>query len=283
MISKIAVAGAGTMGSGIALCCAQNEFGVVLYDTGSEVLKKAQAGISKILDGLLAKGKLSSSEYESIAGRIRYSNDINECKADLIIEAIIEKAEAKIGLFNSLADINGADTIFASNTSSLSINQLQSSFRYPQRMAGLHFFNPANIMKLVEIVKGRHTDSAVLDSLQSFCIRLQKTAVVCKDAPGFIVNRVARHYYLESMNILENRGASIEQIDKIMEATGFKMGPFKLMDLIGNDINLAVTESLYQAFDKAHRFRPSPIQEAKVAAGELGRKTQKGFYDYNKG
>jgi 3-hydroxybutyryl-CoA dehydrogenase len=283
MIKKIAVIGAGTMGSGIALCCAQHGFEVVLYDTASEVLKKAEAGVEKITIGLVAKGKISVSEQESINGRIRYSGDINDCKADLIIEAIIEKLEAKTSLFNSLSEMNGSATIFASNTSSLSVNQIQAAFKYPEQMAGLHFFNPAHIMKLVEIVKGKNTDSAVIEELHALCVQLQKTPVVCKDAPGFIVNRVARHYYLEAMNILEHGGASIEQIDKIMEATGFKMGPFRLMDLIGNDINFAVTESLYQAFDNAPRFRPSPIQQAKVKAGHLGRKTQKGFYDYVQG
>lgn len=283
MIRTVAVAGAGTMGSGIALCAAQNGLEVLLFDTHPEVLERAEKGVGKILEGMLAKQKLTREEQDAIQQRIKYTHDINECRAELIIEAIIEKPEAKISLFNSLSAINSSETIFASNTSSLSINQLQAAVKNPERFAGLHFFNPAHIMKLVEVVRGENTAADVIDQLHALCLKLRKTPVICKDAPGFIVNRVARHYYLESMRILEQGTASIDQIDKIMEATGFKMGPFRLMDLIGNDINLAVTESLYEAFNKTDRFRPSAVQQAKVQAGELGRKTGKGFYDYSQG
>jgi 3-hydroxybutyryl-CoA dehydrogenase len=181
-----------------------------------------------------------------------------------------------------LAEINEPSTIFASNTSSLSINLLQKGIPNPERVAGLHFFNPAQIMKLVEVVKAESTSNEVIDTLMQLCITLKKTPVLCIDAPGFIVNRVARHFYLEAMKLVELELATIETVDEIMEASGFKMGPFKLMDLIGNDINLAVTTSLFEAFNNEHRFEPSILQINKVKNNELGRKTGKGFYEYAK-
>ncbi|MDQ6904944.1 MAG: 3-hydroxyacyl-CoA dehydrogenase family protein, partial [Bacteroidota bacterium] len=171
--------------------------------------------------------------------------------------------------------------IFATNTSSLSINSLQQKIIFPERVVGMHFFNPAYIMKLVEVVKGVHTRDEIANAIYDICRQMGKEPVMCKDAPGFIVNRVARHYYLESLKLVEEGNATPEEIDTILEATGFKMGPFKLMDLIGLDINLAVSQSMYLAFNKAERFKPSRIQEEKVADGELGKKTGKGFYDYS--
>ncbi len=281
MITNICVTGAGTMGSGIALCAAQNGFPVILFDTNEAVIKNAKKSIQKNLANLLEKNKISEADQSKILSQLIFTTNIQDCKASLIIEAIIEKASAKIELFNQLAEINDANTIFASNTSSLSINLLQNNISNPERVAGLHFFNPAQIMKLVEVVKAEQTGDLVINILVDFCKRLNKIAVVCKDAPGFIVNRVARHYYLEAMKLVENNLATMETVDEIMEASGFKMGPFKLMDLIGNDINLAVTQSLYDAFQEEHRFQPSVLQINKVKNGELGRKTGKGFYDYN--
>ena len=281
MITNICVTGAGTMGSGIALCAAQNGFPVILFDTNEAVIKNAKKSIQKNLANLLEKNKISEADQSKILSQLIFTTNIQDCKASLIIEAIIEKASAKIELFNQLAEINDANTIFASNTSSLSINLLQNNISNPERVAGLHFFNPAQIMKLVEVVKAEQTSDLVINILVDFCKRLNKIAVVCKDAPGFIVNRVARHYYLEAMKLVENNLATMETVDEIMEASGFKMGPFKLMDLIGNDINLAVTQSLYDAFQEEHRFQPSVLQINKVKNGELGRKTGKGFYDYN--
>lgn len=179
-----------------------------------------------------------------------------------------------------MSKYNETSSIFASNTSSLSINLLQQNISNPERVAGLHFFNPAQIMKLVEVVKAEKTNDEVIAKLTSFCLQLKKSPVVCIDAPGFIVNRVARHYYLEAMRLVENNQATIEQVDEIMEASGFKMGPFKLMDLIGNDINLAVSQSLYDAFNQESRFEPSALQKEKVKSGNLGRKTGEGFYKY---
>jgi 3-hydroxybutyryl-CoA dehydrogenase len=280
MITTVCVAGAGTMGSGIAQCAAQHGFEVILFDLNETVLQQAQNNILKSLSQLLEKNKISETEKTAIEQRLTFTSEINHCKASLIIEAIVEKAEIKISLFNQLAAINTPDSIFASNTSSLSVNQLQDHIPGPERVAGLHFFNPATLMKLVEVVKARSTSSEVIDQLVEFCHQLNKTPVVCIDAPGFIVNRVARHYYLEAMRMVEQGVADYESIDMIMEATGFKMGPFKLMDLIGMDINLAVSQSLYEALDHAPRLQPSVIQINKVKHGELGRKTGKGFYEY---
>ena len=165
-------------------------------------------------------------------------------------------------------------------SSDLSINALQKEINNPGRFAGLHFFNPAHLMKLVEVVRGENTKEETIESLVNFCITLKKVPVVCKDAPGFIVNRVARHYYLEAMRLVEAGHASIETVDALMENAGFKMGPFRLMDLIGNDINLAVSQSLYDAFDQEPRFQPNILQKNLVQKGELGKKTGKGFYSY---
>ena len=280
MINKICVTGAGTMGSGIALCAAQNGFETILFDTNENVVTNAQNSINKNLEALVEKNKITTDEKSTILQRLNFTTNINDCIAPLIIEAIVEKPEIKISLFNQLAAINDASSIFASNTSSLSINLLQESIVNPERVAGMHFFNPAQIMKLVEVVKAKQTSDSVIEAIMDVCKQLKKTAVLCIDAPGFIVNRVARHYYLEAMKLVELGIATFENVDEGMEASGFKMGPFKLMDLIGMDINLAVSTSLYEAFDHEARFEPSPIQIKKVKDGELGKKTGRGFYVY---
>ena len=278
--STICIIGAGTMGSGIALASAQSGFYTLLFDINKEILEKAKASIQKNLQFLLDKEKISAEEKETVFSRINFITDTNDCLADVIIEAIVEKVEAKVAIFNQLAEINHAEVIFATNTSSLSVSEIQSKVVHPQRVVGMHFFNPAHIMKLVEIVKGNQTTDEVAQAIYDLCLQMNKTPVMCKDAPGFIVNRVARHYYLEAMKLVENGTATFENVDEIMEATGFKMGPFRLMDLIGMDVNLAVSQSLYDACNKAERFKPSPIQIDKVAKGELGKKTGKGFYQY---
>lgn len=280
MLKKVAVAGAGTMGNGIALASAQSGYDVILYDNYPGALEKGKQAIRKNIDFLLNKQKITQAEAETLHSRITYTEQISECKADLIIEAIIEKPEIKIKLFQDLVSINQASTILASNTSSLSINQIQESIEHPERFAGLHFFNPANLMKLVEVVKGAQTSEAIVDQLTGFCTSLNKVPVLCNDAPGFIVNRVARHFYLESLRIMEQEDANPEQVDAVLENAGFKMGPFKLMDLIGMDINYAVSQSLYDALDKPLRLKPSEIQAKKVSEGKLGRKTGEGFYNY---
>ena len=280
MINTICVIGAGTMGSGIAQTAAQNGFYTLLFDINTDVLEKAKSAIQKSLQFLLDKEKISAAEKENIFRRIKFITDTNDCIADIIIEAIVEKVEAKVDIFNQLAELNHSEVIFASNTSSLSISEIQARVQNPQRVVGMHFFNPAQVMKLVEVVKGDQTTDDVAKTVYDLCLQLKKTPVMCKDAPGFIVNRVARHYYLEAMKLVENGVATIEDVDEIMEATGFKMGPFKLMDLIGMDVNLAVSQSLYDACNKTERFKPSPLQIDKVSKGELGKKTGKGFYQY---
>jgi 3-hydroxybutyryl-CoA dehydrogenase len=280
MISTICIIGAGTMGSGIAQVAAQSGFYTLLFDINNEVLKKAKLSIQKNLQYLFDKQKITAEEKEKIYNRIKFISDTNDCIADIFIEAIVEKIEAKVAIFNQLAEMNHSEVIFATNTSSLSVSDIQANVIHPQRVVGMHFFNPAPLMKLVEVVKGNQTSDETVQTIYELCKQLNKTPVLCKDAPGFIVNRVARHYYLEAMKLVEQGIATIETVDEIMEATGFKMGSFKLMDLIGMDINLAVSTSLYNAFNQEERFKPSPLQIDKVAKGELGKKTGKGFYQY---
>ncbi len=280
-IHTICVIGAGTMGSGIAQVAAQSGFETLLFDINTEVLSKATTAIQKNLQYLVDKEKISAADKENIYNRIRFVSNTNDCVADVVIEAIVEKVEAKANIFNQLAAINNSEAIFATNTSSLSVSDIQAKVIHPERVVGMHFFNPAPIMKLVEVVKGNQTAEAAAQIIYELCKQMNKVPVMCKDAPGFIVNRVARHYYLEAMKLVESGVASFEDVDAIMEATGFKMGPFKLMDLIGMDVNLAVSKSIYEAFDNAERFAPSPLQIDKVAKGELGKKTGKGFYQYN--
>ena len=282
MIQKICVAGAGTMGSGIALTAAQNNFKTVLFDTNEKGIETAKKSILNNLDFLLTKEKISAEQKEEIYNNIFFTTDINECIGDLIIEAIIEDLQIKERLYKSLAAINGLHTIIASNTSSLSITAIQKNILHPERICGMHFFNPAHVMKLVEVVAGKSTSQETMQTVYELCVALKKQPVICKDAPGFIVNRVARHFYLEAMNLAYEKKINFEDIDILMENAGFKMGPFKLMDLIGMDINLAVSQSVYKAFNNNARFKPSPMQEQKVTAGNLGKKTGRGFYDYNK-
>jgi 3-hydroxybutyryl-CoA dehydrogenase len=279
-IHTICVCGAGTMGSGIAQVAAQAGISTIQFDVNEEMLQKSKASIDKSLRMLVEKQKISEAQREAILSRIVFTSSINDCKADVVIEAIVEKPEAKLSLFSQLAAINTDDTILASNTSSLSISELQQGVPGPQRFAGMHFFNPATIMKLVEVIKGKQTNNEVTDILFGLAQKMGKVPVHCNDAPGFIVNHIARPYYLEAMKLVEEGVATIEQVDEIMEATGFKMGPFKLMDLIGMDINYSVSQIVWEALGKPERLKPSVLQQQKVAAGELGRKTGKGFYSY---
>lgn len=280
MTITICVCGAGTMGSGVAQVAAQSGFDTILYDVNETVLEKAKNSIQSNLQYLIDNDKITIKEKEAIFSRIKFTAKIEDCSAFVIIEAIIEKEEAKVSLFDDLAKYNNEEVIFATNTSSLSVSAIQEKIIFPERVVGMHFFNPAYIMKLVEVVKGNKTNDEVAKSVFDICQQMGKMPVMCKDSPGFIVNRVARHYYLESLKIVEEGVASVEQVDAILEANGFRMGPFRLMDLIGLDINLAVTESLYHAFDETTRFEPSSIQVEKVKKNELGKKTGKGFYIY---
>lgn len=280
MIKTIAVLGAGTMGSGIAAVAAQSGFKTLLFDVNDAALQKAFTQISKGYQVAINKQKLTAEEAAAALIRLQCINDIGQCRADLLIEAVVENAAVKIDLFNQLATHNNETVVFASNTSSISITQLQHEILCPQRVVGMHFFNPAPLMKLVEVVKGEYTSNAIADKVMEVAKQMNKVPVLCNDAPGFIVNRVARHYYLEAMQMVEQGIADIATVDAVMEATGFRMGPFKLMDLIGMDVNLAVSDGLYRAFNQAERFKPAAMQIAKVNNRELGCKTGKGFYSY---
>lgn len=280
-MTTICVCGAGTMGSGIAQVAAQSGYKTIQFDVNEIMLEKSKSSIEKSLRLLVEKNKISSQQENETLLNLSFTSDINICKADIIIEAIVENIDVKVGLFNQLANINSSQTILATNTSSISVNEIAQKVINPQRVVGMHFFNPATLMKLVEVVKTSQTDETVVDSILQVCKHMNKVAVVCKDSPGFIVNRVARHYYLEAMKLIELNIATIETVDAIMENAGFKMGPFKLMDLIGMDINFGVSNIVYNAMNKPARLKPSIVQQQKVEQGNLGKKTGKGFYTYS--
>jgi 3-hydroxybutyryl-CoA dehydrogenase len=279
-IHSICVCGAGTMGSGIAQLCAQSGFQTKLYDLDKSMLQKAASAIRNSLESLVKKEKISAAQKDQALGLIEFADDINSCKADLLIEAIIEKEESKVALFKQLAEINSDNALLASNTSSLSITSIANQLANKENIFGLHFFNPAAVMRLIEVVRTKYNSQSLIDAAVSFASQLGKSPVVCSDAPGFIVNHVARPYYLEALSMVEAGYSDIETLDELLEASGFKMGPFRLMDLIGNDINYAVSCSVYEALGKPERLKPSGIQKQKVEDGELGKKTGKGYYKY---
>lgn len=280
-IKKVAVIGAGTMGQGIAQVCAMAGLEVLLYDLNSEMLSKAVQTISKNLDKGIEKGKVSQKLKEETLDNIRVTEAEEELLADLIIEAIVEKLDVKQSLFKRLEAINSENTILASNTSSIPITRIASVLERPQNFVGMHFFNPAHIMKLVEVISGVSTDPNVAETVYDLALKLGKQPVHAQDAPGFIVNRVARHFYVEGLKVLEEGVSDVNGIDRLIEASGFRMGPFRLMDLIGVDTNYSVTESMFNAFHQDSKFRPSRIQQQKVDAGHHGRKSGKGFYKYD--
>ena len=277
----ICICGAGTMGSGIAQTTAASGLYTILYELNDTILEKAKVSIEKNLQSLVEKRKITGNAKEETLNNLRFTNNLHECLGDVVIEAIIEKPEAKIALFNKLAEINHVETVFASNTSSLSITQIAKGVKNPERVIGMHFFNPATIMKLVEVVKTDLTNEQTINIIVELAKQMNKTPVICKDSPGFIVNRVARPFYIESLRFVEEELIDLAKIDSLMESTGFKMGPFKLMDLIGNDINYAVSCSVYEQLGDPERLKPSFIQKEKVETGQLGKKTGKGYYDYN--
>ena len=281
MIRNICICGAGTMGSGIAQLAASSALPAILYELDSGVLEKAKKTIDNNLQLLVEKGKINPGQKEKIFQSVHFTNDLNECVADVIIEAIIENIDAKIHLFNQLAAINDDKTIFATNTSSISVTRIANKILQPERFLGMHFFNPAPIMKLVEVINTNYTSKQITQVVTDLARQMGKVPVVCKDSPGFIVNRVARPYYIESLRLVEEGHVSLETIDVLLEGSGFKLGPFKLMDLIGNDINYSVSCSVYEQLNKPERLMPSAIQKEKVEKGELGKKTGKGYYRYN--
>lgn len=269
------------MGSGIAQVAACAGFKTVLFDLNATILEKAGIVVEESMRQQVKKGSITEEAARMAFSRITFTRNISDCRADFIMEAIVEDLSAKVGLFNQLGQQNPAGTIYTTNTSSLSISVIASKTAIGSCLAGMHFFNPAIVMKLVEIIPGNQTDPAVLGSVKELALAFGKTPVICRDVPGFIVNRVARPYYLEALRLVENQDADFRQIDELLESTGFKMGPFRLMDLIGIDVNNAVSRIVWEALGKPLRLHPSALQQKKVDAGELGRKSGAGFYSYS--
>jgi 3-hydroxybutyryl-CoA dehydrogenase len=276
---RIGVCGAGTMGAGIAQVLAAHGYSVFLYDVQTAMLEKAQLQIQKGLQKVGEKKLWTAQQIATANNLVEYQADINYCQADIIIEAIVEKPEIKLGLYGQLHEVNHSDTIIVSNTSSLSINYLQEKIPNPARFAGLHFFNPAPLMPLVEIVQGKLTSQETINTLTALVNACQKTPVLCIDSPGFIVNRVARPFYIEALRLAE-QGADYKTIDTALTQAGFKLGPFALMDMIGNDINYAVSNQVYNQLQQPERLKPSYLQEQLVNENNLGKKTGKGYYNY---
>ena len=281
MLTKLGVVGAGSMGSGIAQLAAMAGSDVVLADVNQTALDLAKAKLSEQLGKLLEKGKIDASQLNAIFGRLHFTTELSAfADREIIIEAILEDLEIKNQLFARLEEIVPTTTILASNTSSLSITAMAARLKKPDRFIGIHFFNPAPVMKLVEVVPAIQTDADVVDACMKQMEYWQKIAVKAKDSPGFIVNKVARPYYGEAIRMMEEGVASKEEIDFAMTAAGFKMGPFALMDFIGHDVNFAVTQSVWQSFWYDDRYKPSFTQKKLVEAGYLGKKSGRGFYDY---
>ncbi|MDC3415163.1 3-hydroxyacyl-CoA dehydrogenase NAD-binding domain-containing protein [Aquibacillus sp. 3ASR75-11] len=281
-IKQIGVIGSGTMGSGIAQLLVQSDFATIMYDINEDILEKAKNSIFKRLDRLKEKERLTPDQWSKSKANLTLSSQIKDLQdCDLIIEVVPEKLELKKNIFKEVERICQQDAILATNTSSLSVTEIASSLNHSESVVGMHFFNPAPLMPLIEIIKGIKTAPEVIDQVMNFAKQLHKSPVLCEDTPGFIVNRVARPFYNEAIRIMKDQIASPEQIDTIMKKAGnFKMGPFELQDMIGIDVNFSSTKSVYQGFFGESRFRPNSYQERMVQAGILGRKTNKGFYDY---
>ncbi len=279
-IRRIGVVGAGTMGQGIAQVAALNGYQVILFDIHNATLRKAKEIISKNLDKGIERGKVTEEQKVSTLKSIDFTDEMSHLVCDVAIEAIVEKLEAKQELFKHLEEINSPETILASNTSSIPITRIAKGLKRPENFVGMHFFNPAHIMKLVEVIAGASSSENTVQLIYQLAEKLGKKAVIAQDAPGFIVNRVARHFYVEGLKVLEEGVSDVEGIDRLVEASGFRMGPFRLMDLIGVDTNFSVTETMFKSFHQDSKFRPSRIQQQKVDAGHIGRKSGKGFYNY---
>ena len=280
---KISVIGAGTMGTGIAQIAATNGHEVCLYDSFDGAIETAEAKLKKILNRLVEKERITQQENETILEKINFTKDIKEVSGSgLVIEAIIENLDIKQKVFAEIESLVDEDCIIASNTSSLSIASIASACKKAERVVGIHFFNPAPLMPLVEIIPAVQTSEDTLNKAKSIIDDWGKVTVIVKDTPGFIVNRVARPFYGEAIRIYEEGVADFATIDWAMrEVGGFRMGPFELMDYIGNDINYTVTETVFASFYFDPRYKPSFTQKRMMEAGYLGRKSGRGYYDYS--
>ena len=280
---KVSVIGAGTMGVGIAQIAATKGHEVCLYDSFDGAIETAETKLKKILDRLVEKKRITQEENETILGRINFTKNIKEIQgSELVVEAIIENLEIKQKVFTEIESLVSEDCIIASNTSSLSIASIASACKKSDRVVGIHFFNPAPLMPLVEIVPAVQTSEDTLNKAKSIIDAWGKVTVIAKDTPGFIVNRVARPFYGEALRIYEEGIADFATIDwALKEIGGFRMGPFELMDYIGNDINYMVTESVFTTFYFDARYKPSFTQKRMMEAGYLGKKSGRGYYDYS--
>tara|TARA_B110000285_G_scaffold52584_1_gene59841 strand:+ start:8719 stop:9882 length:1164 start_codon:yes stop_codon:yes gene_type:complete len=285
MIKNVGIIGSGTMGSGIAQVAATSGCLVKIYDTNRAALDKAKASLEKILNRLIEKGRIDSDEKNRIQSHIQYVDSLKDlADSDLTIEAIIENLEIKKQVFQELESFVSENCIIASNTSSLSIASIAASLKKPSRCIGIHFFNPAPLMKLVEVIPAIQTSEKSISISVKTIQDWKKVVAVAKDTPGFIVNRVARPFYGEALRIYEEGIADFATIDLAMKTKGgFRMGPFELMDFIGNDVNYTVTETVFAAFYFDPRYKPSLTQKRFSEAGYLGRKSGKGYYDYSEG
>ncbi|MCA9935462.1 MAG: 3-hydroxybutyryl-CoA dehydrogenase [Ardenticatenaceae bacterium] len=283
MMRTIAVIGTGTMGRGIAQVSALGGYDVIVYDVFEQALANAVTLIEASIDKGVMRGKLDAQAANLAKNRFHVTHSLDDmAQADLIIEAIPEDLKLKHDLFSRLDTVAPKHTILASNTSSLSINSLAGSTHRGDRFLGLHFFNPPHIMKLVEVITCDDTSAETVTAAKEYVERIGKTAVFCKDTPAFIVNRVARPFYGEAFRMLGEGMADVATIDRLIKSIGFPMGPFELIDLIGCDVNLSVTQSVYDAYFQEPKYRPHPIQRRMVESCRLGRKTGRGFYDYHK-
>ena len=281
MMVDIAVVGAGTMGAGIAESAALAGMSVAMVDVSEEALDRGRQTIERDLARRVEKGRISEDESKEVLGRVRTTTSVGDISgASLVVEAVVEDMGVKRKVFGDLEGVVGEGTVLATNTSSLSVAGIATAAGSPERVVGMHFFNPVPAMRLVEIVAGPSTDPDVLNRAEDVSEKLGKTPVRVADTPGFIVNRVARPFYLEALRIVES-GGDPERIDAEMREAGFRMGPLELADLIGQDVNLSVSESLFERYYYQPRFRPSYLQRSMVEAGQLGRKTGRGFYDYD--